>query len=382
MSESRHVTIFSANYLPNLGGVERFTEGLAFALAKMGVKVTIVTNNTFDLEARENLGHGVDIVRLPCYPFINGRMPLPKWNAETKRLLDSLANVPCDGVLINTRFYVHTLLGLSYARKKGLIPIVLDHGSAYLTFGNPVLDVFVKMYEHLITAVVKCSKPVFYGISKKSVEWLKTFGIVAEGVINNSIDAAAYRAQASGRDYRSELGIPKESLLISFTGRLIPEKGISVLIEMMERLEAEKVDLVIAGDGPLRREVEDAAGNHIHYVGKLSQPDIASLMIDSDLYCLPTRSEGFSTSLLESAACGTPFLVTDVGGARELAPTSEYGTIIGSGQNSAAFADGVIKFAADRGRLGLMGQRCRMRVEDGFSWQSTAQKLLDAMRSN
>lgn len=377
MSESRSVTIFSANYLPNIGGVERFTEGLAFALAEAGVRVTIVTNNTFGLEAQENLAHGVDIVRLPCHPLINGRMPLPKWTAEVKGLLDGLARIPCDGVLINTRFYIHTLLGLSYAKKMGLTPIVLDHGSAYLTFGNPVLDVFVRMYEHLITAIVKHSKPLFYGISEKSVEWLGTFGIEAEGVISNSIDAARYRAQASGRHFGSELGIEDERLLLAFTGRLIPEKGIDVLVEMMRCLEGEPVDLVVAGDGPLRSRIEESCLDHVHLVGRLDQPDIAALLQEADLFCLPTRSEGFSTSLLESAACGTPFLVTDVGGARELAPDESYGFVVDSA-DSKLFVSVVKDILHGSINLSQMGERCRLRAEEVCSWSSVACSLLRA----
>lgn len=376
MAQRGNIVIFSANYLPNIGGVERFTEGISFALARLGVHVTIVTNNVFGLATKECLHEDVDIVRLPCYPLIGGRMPLPKWNRGTRELLRDLASAPCDGVLINTRFYAHTLVGLSFAKKQGLTPIVLDHGSAYLTFGNPVLDVFVRVYEHVITAMVKRANPMFYGISRKSLGWLKTFGITAKGVITNSIDAVAYRAQASTRSFRRELGISEDSLLLAFTGRLIPEKGVDVLIEMMRLLESEPVDLVVAGDGPLRSRIENAGLSHLHAVGRLGQPGIAALLLEADLFCLPTRSEGFSTSLLESSACGTPFLVTDVGGALELAPSREYGFIVESA-NSEVFAGEIDGILSNKVDLKAMGERCRQRVETDYSWESVATALLD-----
>lgn len=379
MGMSRHVVIFSANYLPNIGGIERFTEGVARALADIGTHVTIVTNNCFSLPAKESLGEGVEIVRLPCHPLIGGRFPLPKLNGEFNNLMSFLYSTPCDGVLINARFYVHSILGLRFAKHKGLTPIVLDHGSAYLTFGNKALDVFVKAYEHVITSFVKRYKPIFYGVSCKSVEWLRTFDIDAKGVLSNSIDASNYRKQESGRNFRSELGIDEDALLVSFSGRLIPEKGISILIKTMVLLHSAPVHLIVAGDGPMRREVEDAAGGRLHYVGRLSQPDIASLMISSDLFFLPTRSEGFSTSLLEAASCGTPFLSTDVGGARELAPSREYGIVVEGNPGVQAFAEIIRSLVSRRDELALMGGRCRERVEKQYSWNQTAINVLKAM---
>lgn len=376
---SRHVVIFSANYLPNIGGIERFTEGVAGALANLGTHVTIVTNNCFSLPAKEKLSEGVEIVRLPCHSLIGGRFPLPKLGSDFYKLMSSLCSTPCDGVLVNARFYAHTILGLQFAKRKGLTPIVLDHGSAYLTFGNKALDVFVRVYEHLISALVKRYKPQFYGVSKKSAEWLRTFGIEAKGVLSNSIDAANYRKQKSGRDFRLELGIDEDALLVSFSGRLIPEKGISFLIETMGLLRSVPVHLVIAGDGPMKREVEDVVDDRFHYVGRLSQPDIASLMISSDLFFLPTRSEGFSTSLLEAVACGTPFLSTDVGGARELAPSREYGIVVEENSDSQTFAEILGCLVSHRRELASMGERCQERVEMLYSWNRTAINVLEAM---
>lgn len=380
MACDRRVFIFSANYLPNIGGIERFTQGLSLALAKRGVHVTIVTNNTFKLASRETLAHNVDIVRLPCHPLIGGRMPIPTLGSKARTIFESLLSEPCDGVLINARFYIHSLIGLHFARKKGLTPVVLDHGSAYLTFGNPVLDVIVRVYEHCFTELVKLQHPKFYGISEKSVEWLKTFGISGDGVISNSIDAASFRKLASGRRFRNELAISDDRLMVAFTGRLIPEKGIDALLEMMRRLSGMPVDLVIAGDGPLRSRVESEQNEHLHLVGRLNQVDIAALLLDSDILCLPTRSEGFSTSLLEAAACGTPFIVSDVGGARELAPDDTFGFVVDSA-DPVVFAGILKRILRESIDLEEMGERCRLRVEHVCSWDSVALKVLEAVSS-
>lgn len=360
-----------------MGGVERFTDSLASELVRQGHEVIVITNDTHHVGVHEISSSGFEVFRLPCWNVLGGRYPVPIRNADYRFVMRELAARQFDGVLVNTRFYLHSLLGVRIAKRHGLRAVVLDHGSAYLTLGSPILDWVIARYEDLITDHLRRQPVIFYGISHKSVEWLAHFGIKARGVISNSIDAAAYRAQASDRSFRSELNIGDE-LMLAFTGRFIPEKGIATLIDMMRRLQGERVHLVMAGDGPLRGMVEDASIDAIHMVGRLDMPDIAALLLESDLFCLPTRSEGFSTSLLEAAACGTPSLVTDVGGARELMPDESYGFVMHEA-DAVAFADVVAAVLHDRHRLSEMGKRCRDRVEMQLSWCDSADAVLDAL---
>lgn len=63
-------------------------------------------------------------------------------------------------------------------------------------------------------------------------------------------------------------------------------------------------------------------------VGRIDFEQIVALLTDSDIFCLPSFSEGFSTSILEAAACGCYILTTARGGARELLINDEYGCVI------------------------------------------------------
>mgnify|MGYP007116388344 CR=1 FL=1 len=68
------------------------------------------------------------------------------------------------------------------ARKQGHHPIVLDHGSDYLTFGNKAADILVQAYEHAITTLGKAYNPRYFGVSDRSLHWLRHFGIEGEGI--------------------------------------------------------------------------------------------------------------------------------------------------------------------------------------------------------
>lgn len=376
----RQLAIFSAQYPPHLGGIENFTQGLARALAARGNRVLVVTNDTEGLGAGFSSDGDVEVLRLPCHPLVSGRLPIPRLGAGYRGLIRQLDEMPIDGVLVNARFYPHSLLGMRIARRHGVRPVVLDHGSAYLSFSNPVLDPAVRLYEHAMTAWGRRYDAAYYGISQKSAEWLGTFGIRAEGVIPNAIDAAGYRAAASGRDFRGELGLAEADLMVAFVGRLIPEKGVSALIEASrdERLRAARVTFVLAGDGPLAGDVSDTKSSTLRWVGRLSREDAAALLLQADCLCLPTRSEGFSTTLLEASACGCPSLVTDVGGARELIPDTGYGTIMPDASAETVVRE-VLSLCERRSDLPLMGERCRRLVEGSYGWDDTAAKLERAL---
>lgn len=375
--------IFSAQYPPHLGGIEVFTRSVAQALVSRGDRVTVVTNDTEELGAGVDWDEGVEVVRLPCVPLVSGRLPLPIYSGEGRRLRRELDERDFDGVLVNARFYPHSLYGMRLARSKGLRPVVLDHGSAYLSFSNLVLDPIVRFYERRITSWGRKFGAAYYGISQKSAEWLETFGIRACGVIPNAIDDAQYRSCASLRNYREELGLNASSFVVAFVGRLIPEKGVSQIIEAsrVPELRERGVTFVLAGDGPLANVVGAAEGDGLRWVGRLSRGDTAALLSQANVMCLPTRSEGFSTTLLEASACGCPSVITDVGGARELIPDERFGTIVPS-QDVEEIISALVRLFDNPDVLKEQARLCASIVESQYSWDSTAAAVERALTND
>lgn len=378
--ESCSIVIFSAQYVPHIGGVETFTDNLSKVLVKRGHQVLVVTNNTEGLDSHEMTPEGVEVIRLPCFPFLDGRYPIPRPCREWNELHDSLLRRQFDGVLVNTRFYPHSLIGLSIAKHAGVRPVLLDHGSAYLCFDNTVLDTVLNKYEDAITSFGKREyDPAYYGISKRSVEWLTHFGIEALGVINNSIDAKEFRTLASKRDFRAELPNPTYCrLLVVFIGRLVPEKGVPAILAAAKNpaLQKRGVVFAIAGRGPLERMLRTAPDNVV-YFGSLDKADVSALLQQADINLLPSRSEGFSTNLLEASACGCPSITTAIGGAAELIPSFEYGTII-SKPSGDEIAEAITTLADNVDLLKTQSKACRELVQQSYSWNSTAERLEEA----
>lgn len=365
--------IFSALYFPHMGGVEKYTGNLARELAELGNDVIIVTNNTDNAPEREGKGR-IRILRLPCKNMMGGRFPITEGGAQAAEIWSELRNEGINRVIVNTRFYPLSLLGIRFAHELGCTPILIDHGSAHLTVGSPLADIAIQAVEHGMTFLAKRRPFRCFCVSAKSLAWVRHFGIEGEGVLNNSIDAHAFRESASNRDFRAQLGLGQDTFLVAFTGRLAPEKGVSQLAEAARLLADTKVHVLLAGDGMLREQLESGKAPNLHLLGALCPEDVAAMLLQSDAFCMPTRSEGFSTSLLEAASCGLALITTDVGGVDELVPSPEYGRVIPSASPQ-AIVGAIRELAGDRDLCRTLGENARQRTEELFTWKATARKV-------
>lgn len=374
----RSICIFSALYAPSMGGVEAYSENLACTLADMGHKTTVITMNTHSSEKVEQQ-RNVTIVRLPSFSALNGRYPMPKLNKEFRTTMRELKNSHPDYVIVNTRFYLLSVLGLSFARELNIAPVLIEHGSAHLTMGNRLIDTAIKAIEHTITLIDKHYQPACYAVSKKASTWLKHFGITSLGELPNAIHANKFAKRASHRDFRAELGLPTEALVVASVGRLVPEKGVLQLAAAAEEIGSicPNIHIVMAGSGPLETRLSRMEIPNLHLVGRTSRSDTAALLMQANIYCLPSRSEGFATTLLEAAACGTPSITTSIGGVEELIPDDRYGTIIDS-MNASAIANALLKADSEPKTLENQGKSVQKRVNNSFTWKRTALLALEA----
>ena len=323
--------IFSAQYLPHMGGVERYTHNLAKKLIEDGNEVVVVTSNIYKLQEYERMD-GIPVYRLPCWSLLEGRYPVLKMNSRFFKINKVLKNRNFDMIIVNTRFYPHSLYGMILARKMKSKCITLDHGTSHLSVHNKFLDFVGAIFEHTLTKVDQIFCKDYYGVSKACNEWLAHFHIKAKGVLYTSIDLEEVKTVQKNISelYRKKYDIPDKAIVITFTGRLLKEKGLPSLLNVVERINKERKDvyLFIAGDGDMGDEVKSRSNEQIIPVGRIDFEQIVALLTDSDIFCLPSFSEGFSTSILEAAACGCYILTTARGGARELLINDEYGCVI------------------------------------------------------
>lgn len=366
----KNYCFFVANYLPNLGGVERYTMNLARKLIGRGNVVTIITSNVFHLPSWEMVD-GAEIVRLPCINLLNGRFPVFLPGRESRKLLRSLDKRKYDLVIIQTRFYLHSWVGTRFARERDIPQIVIEHGTNHFTVNSSFWDRIGHIYEHWITWMVKRNCKDFYGVSQACCEWLKHFHIDGKGILYNAVDPEQImQARKSTEvDYRKQFG-GKDQTLVCYCGRLVLEKGILKLAEAVEKLNEEgfSTELLVAGDGDLLKQLEQDARPHVHLLGKLDFNHVAALYRDMDIFCLPTDyPEGFPTSVLEAAASSCFVITTPRGGTRELITSDEYGIII-EDNTVDNLAEAIRKAATDAEYRRRASQNAYARICEMFTW--------------
>ena len=353
-----------------------YTKSIAHELSNRGIDVTVVTSGVDDAPAHEFQDDGVEVFRLPAIDPI-GRYPMLKSTPQASRLWKGIKCRKYDAIVVNTRFYPLSLKMLDFARKTGIQPILIEHGSGYLTFGNPVLDVPVHAYENSIAHVVRAANPACYGVSREACSWMGHFGLNALGTIHNSIDIDGFRKQAADRDFRKENDIPEDACLVAFTGRIIPEKGVWTLAEAAGMLNPDTYRFLVAGDGADFNELSAKAPNNMTLLGRLDRPDVAALLESCDIFCFPSSSEGLPTSVLEAAACGAFIIATPVGGVSEIIPEPEFGTILAN-QDPHECADAIQNAFSDPDNMRRRAELCREHIAAEFSWQKAADDLLSA----
>jgi teichuronic acid biosynthesis glycosyltransferase TuaC len=125
---------------------------------------------------------------------------------------------------------------------------------------------------------------------------------------------------------RIRLGLPATSPVLLWVGRMAPVKSVATLIDAVAALRRTRpaVRLCLVGDGPLRQQLESQAirsglGEHTRFAGFVAPANLPDWYRAADVTVLPSVSEGAPNVLLESIACGTPFVASDVGDVRAIA---------------------------------------------------------------
>jgi len=158
---------------------------------------------------------------------------------------------------------------------------------------------------------------------------------------------------------------------VLFVGRLVPYKGVDVLIDAMAGVQA---TCLIVGDGPLRASLESHAASRgvssrVRFLGGVSDADLAAHLHACDLFVLPsvTRQETFGVVQLEAMACGRPVVSTDLEtGVPWVNQHESTGLVVRPG-DAAALAAALTRLSADPALRERFGAAGRARVASHFT---------------
>lgn len=203
--------------------------------------------------------------------------------------------------------------------------------------------------------------------------------------IHNGIDPETYRRRLSPAAARERFGLPVDGPVIGAVGRLDEAKGLTYLLDAAARLRPEfpALRVVLAGDGPLRPQLEARTAQlglagAVRFLG--FQHDVQPVMDALDVFALPSLSETLGYAFLEAMATELPAVGTRVGGIPEVIVDGETGVLVPP-RDAAALANGIaglLRSPATRRRMGAAG---RERVVRRFNEQDMVRRTLDVYRT-
>lgn len=171
-------------------------------------------------------------------------------------------------------------------------------------------------------------------VSQQMKNYLNDLGRFRNGAMQtivNGVDIEKFSIPVN-KKLCSELHINPEDIVFLCVGRLEKIKGHDTLIQAFSKIKpASNVKLLIVGDGPCRKEIEndiakDGLQNNVIMLGH--RDDIPELLKLSDCFVLASHSEGLSCSIIEAMAAGLSVITTDVGGNSELVKDGENGYLV------------------------------------------------------
>jgi phosphatidylinositol alpha-1,6-mannosyltransferase len=213
---------------------------------------------------------------------------------------------------------------------------------------------------------------------------LPPIGQVPPGV---DVDRFVPLDPAQKRAARVRLGLPAAGPLVTSVSRLVPRKGMDVLVQAAAQMAGDHPDLcvAIAGDGRDRSRLERLIGRTgapVRLLGRLSDADLPDFYAAGDVFAVLCRTrwggleqEGFGIVFLEAAAAGVASVAGDSGGAAEAVRDGETGVVVSRPEDPAGVAAALDRLISDPEAAARQGRAARLRAEQEFSYDVLAARL-------
>jgi glycosyltransferase involved in cell wall biosynthesis len=340
-----------------VGGMERSVQSLIGALPRERFAVSCVVpyESAYAAELRR-AGHAVAIVPLADDPYWRSIQAVA--DLVRRERIDVLhAHLPS----------AHVLAGL-VGRLTRTPVIATIHG---MSIEVREVGVCRTTGSHLVVVCEQALRHVLaLGLPPSSVH-----------LIANGVDLERFAPMADVADFRHRLNVPSGAPLVGWVGRLAPEKGPDLLLQVADIVLRRRLDAHVAvlGDGPMAEALHAQVRglgieDRLHMVGAVH--DTAAAHRSFDVLVQTSRSEGMPLVLLEAMASGVPVAAFNVGGVAEVIAVGETGTLAMPGDVE-ALAQGVLELLADPVRRRDLGAAARRRAEAHFDLHVTARQTAD-----
>jgi glycogen(starch) synthase len=386
------VLMLSWEYPPVVvGGLGRHVHALATALAASGHEVTVVARHAEGAPLDE-MREGVRVVRAPSDPPVVPFTDLLAWamafnHSLTRAALRAAEQSTPDVLHAHDWLVAHTAATVKDHLGAPLVATLhaTEAGRHQGWLPGPVNQA-IHSVEWWLTyearRVITCSEHMRWEVTRLFDLPPDKVDALGNGIRPADWSPGAERVAAA----RSRWAGAEPGPLLLLTARLEWEKGVQTALGAMSRLRRvhPRARLVIAGTGTQEDALKAEArrrrlGRSVVFAGHLPQPELAALAAAADVALVPSLYEPFGLVALESAAAGTPLVVSDTGGLREFVEHGVTGLRVPP-EDPGALARAAALILHDQVLARRLSRAARARVCQDHSWDAVAERTVAVYR--
>lgn len=416
-----HVWAILRHFAPNFSGTAVQAEQILARLTATGFSADVLT--AADHLAADMAGRTVEMdgFRVRYLPVVQRRawstlsaMPFAQKTARYLNTLISNLSFTLQTAVVLWRegrrgdiVHLHSFSEFSFAvewlaRVRGMHPVVMmtllgsddpaaikAHGKGgVLGLSKNVLGRLQLEAFHQAEAVVSLCTAQTKSCSSAELDMTRVIQIPC------AVDTALFRPSGTDRArQRSELGLPADKRYIVFVGSALYRKGIDLLIRSFTQVahRISNVDVLIVGPSDfsdqtrhspereqlisqLQRELTDAGcASRVHWIGEVK--NVHEYLQTADVFCLPTRREGFGIVIAEAMAAGLPVVIARLEGVTTDHITHGREGLLVPEHTADAFAQALLLVLQNPSGAACMGAAARERAASEFEVRIVAQQF-------
>jgi glycosyltransferase involved in cell wall biosynthesis len=358
------IAIFVSYTYPFIGsGIGNVALKQAETLAKAGHTVTLISSNIPETKKRFKK-NGVSFIKINALNFLYKlAVPVPLFLFD-KETLASVKKV--DVIHIHDILYPSSILATYYAKKYHK-PVILTQHIPFIVYKNPLFNLLQRIVFHTFGKYVlnTCSQIIYF--NSEVGEWLQTYKDKLV-YLPNGVDTAFFYpvARKDKLALKKKYRLPQNLPVVLFVGRMVPKKGYDLVMNAAD----EDYFILMAGGGEVKNPVSH---HHLKMLGQQSPEKLRELYQVSDIFLLPSHSEGYPLSVQEAMASGLAIIVSDLQCYKDFGLDRKLVTLIKpSTANIKKALRKLVKYPEIVGKMKSYSRRTAVKT---YSWKTNSKEL-------
>ena len=377
------------------GGMNIYVVESAQRMAAMGVAVDIFTRRTHASEtATVEISPGVRVRYFECGHGTLTKEQLPAHIAGlSKEFLRIVKDENYDA--IHSHYWISGKVAMPAAKELGIPLVHTMHTMARVKNLNlaegETPEPMVRVQGE--TQVVAAANALVANTDAEAASLVSLYDACPDivHVVSPGVDLYTFTPGQGRSAARTVVGLPQDSLVVTFVGRIQPHKGPEVLIRATSELVKHSpllrhkliVNIMGGASGANTEEVDRlkelatwlAIDDVVRFAPPVPRADLAQWYRAADLVVVPSYSESFGLVALEAQACGTPVVATAVGGLRTAVADGISGVLV-DGHDPKAWSSVIARLLQEPQRRVLLSMGA-IEHASHFGWDATARGTLD-----